>query len=121
EWEYAARAGTKGAYAGKLSDIAWYSENSEDETHPVGMKKPNAWGLYDMEGNVREWVSDTYGANYYANSPQSDPVGPAPGQQAGPGGPAGRGGPGGRGGRGGRGGPDGQVAGPPEPPCGGPA
>jgi formylglycine-generating enzyme required for sulfatase activity len=105
EWEYAARAGTKSAFAGKLSDIAWYSENSEDETHPVGTKKPNAWGLYDMEGNVREWVSDTYGANYYSNSPQDDPTGPAPGQQ---------------GGRGGRGGPGPQTALPPDAPCGGP-
>jgi formylglycine-generating enzyme required for sulfatase activity len=122
EWEYAARAGTTGSYAGKLDDIAWYSGNSEDETHAVGTKKPNAWGLYDMEGNVREWVSDTYGANYYANSPAADPSGPAPGQ-------GGRGGPGGRGGRGGGpggpgvpGGPDAEfgAGAPPAPPCPGP-
>jgi formylglycine-generating enzyme required for sulfatase activity len=123
EWEYAARAGTSSAYAGPLNDIAWYSENSEDETHPVGTKKPNAWGLYDMEGNVREWVSDTYGANYYSNSPAADPTGPAAGQQGGRGGP-----PGPRGGRGGpppNGLPDGpqnfQQGGPngPPPPRGG--
>ena len=54
EWEYAARAGTTGPYAGSLNEIAWYAANSGDETHPVGQKKPNAWGLYDMEGNVRE-------------------------------------------------------------------
>ena len=77
EWEYAARAGTKGAYAGKLTDIAWYADNSEDETHPVGKKKPNAWGLYDMHGNVREWVEDFYGRNYYSSSPAADPTGPA--------------------------------------------
>jgi formylglycine-generating enzyme required for sulfatase activity len=101
EWEYAARAGTIGPFAGSLKDIAWYSENSDDETHPVGMKQPNAWGLYDMEGNVREWVSDTYGSNYYSNSPAIDPSGPAGGPQNGRGGPAG---PGGRGGPDGRGG-----------------
>jgi len=111
EWEYAARAGSKGAYAGKLSDIAWYSENSGDETHPVGTKQPNAWGLYDMQGNVREWVSDTYGANYYGNSPQDDPTGPVAGQQ---------GGPGGRGGAGGRGGPNGQFAAASAAQCDGP-
>ncbi len=131
EWEYAARAGTTGTFAGKLDDIAWYGGNSEDETHPVGKKKPNAWGLYDMEGNVREWVEDLYNANYYATSPAADPTGPAAGQFGGPGGPGGpdgRGGPprGFRGGRGPRGrgfpppfgGPDGPPdgLGPPPPP-----
>jgi formylglycine-generating enzyme required for sulfatase activity len=96
EWEYAARAGSTGAYAGKLEDVAWYAGNSEDETHPVGKKKPNGWGLYDMEGNVREWVHDFYSANYYSTSPAEDPTGPAAGE---------RGGRGGRGGRAGRGGP----------------
>jgi hypothetical protein len=123
EWEYAARAGATGAYGGKLDEIAWHSGNSEDETHPVGKKKPNAWGLYDTEGNVREWVEDFYSNNYYSNSPQNDPTGPAAGQQGGGGrgGRGGRGGPGGPGpdGRGGRGGPppNGEIAGP----CGGPA
>jgi formylglycine-generating enzyme required for sulfatase activity len=90
EWEYAARAGSKESYWSRLDDIAWYAGNSEDETHPVGKKKPNAWGLYDMQGNVREIVSDWYGSNYYNNSPAADPTGPT-GAQAGrrgfPGGP----------------------------------
>jgi formylglycine-generating enzyme required for sulfatase activity len=117
EWEYAARAGSTGAYTGKLDEIAWYAGNSEDETHPVGKKKPNAWGLYDMEGNVREWVQDFYAANYYSTSPAEDPTGPPAGARGGPGGPRGgprgeqggqppegqRGGRGPRGGRGGRG------------------
>ena len=122
EWEYAARAGTTGPYAGNLDDVAWYSANSEDETHPVGRKKPNAWGVHDMQGNVREWVQDFYSANYYSASPEADPAGPAAGARGGRGGRGGpRGGPppdGVRGGRGARG-PDGA---PPEggPPNGGP-
>jgi formylglycine-generating enzyme required for sulfatase activity len=91
EWEYAARAGSTSPYAGKPDEVAWYNGNSDDETHPVGTKKPNAWGLYDMEGNVKEWVEDMYSANYYSNSPEADPTGPQGG--------------GGRGGRGGRRGP----------------
>jgi formylglycine-generating enzyme required for sulfatase activity len=75
EWEYAARAGTTGATYGPLEDIAWYGENSNDESHPVGGKAPNAWGLYDMLGNVREWTSDTYWADYYAESPVDNPPG----------------------------------------------
>ncbi len=76
EWEYAARAGSTSAIYGPLADIAWYGENSDDETHAVGGKKPNAWGLYDMIGNVREWTADTYQANYYASSPAENPTGP---------------------------------------------
>jgi len=76
EWEYAARAGTTGATYGPLDDIAWYAKNSNDESHPVGGKKPNPWGLYDMLGNVREWTADTYQANFYASSPADDPTGP---------------------------------------------
>jgi len=112
EWEYAARAGTTGAYAGKLDEIAWYAGNSEDETHPVGKKKPNAWGLYDMEGNVREWVQDFYSANYYSASPAEDPTGPPAGARGGRGGP--------RGGRGARGGPPPGAFPPDGPPPDGP-
>ena len=83
EWEYAARAGSKEPWASRLDDIAWYGRNSEDETHPVGKKKPNAWGLYDMQGNVRELVEDWYGNRYYSDSPVADPTGPPPGQQRG--------------------------------------
>ena len=68
EWEYAARAGTSGATNGPLEEIAWFGKNSNDESHPVGSRKPNAWGLYDMLGNVREWTADTYSGNYYATS-----------------------------------------------------
>ena len=82
EWEYAARAGENITTPGKLDDIAWYAANSDDETHPVGLKEPNAWGLFDMLGNVREWVSDLYSATYYARGPTSDPSGPSPEQYA---------------------------------------
>ena len=73
EWEYAARAGTTGKYYGELDEIAWYGGNSDWHTHPVGQKKPNAWGLYDMLGNVWEWCSDWYDWNYYRSSPEADP------------------------------------------------
>jgi formylglycine-generating enzyme required for sulfatase activity len=86
EWEYAARAGGPAAPA-SLDDVAWYAANSDDQTHPVGQKKPNAWGLYDTLGNVREWVSDQYAMNFYSQSPLADPTGP----QAGQGGPPQRG------------------------------
>ena len=104
EWEYAARAGSQAAYVGSLDEIGWYSENSDDESHVIGGKKPNAWGLYDMQGNVREWVADLYSANYYRNSPVDDPAGPAAAQGGGAEGGRARGnGPGGFGPRGGRG------------------
>jgi formylglycine-generating enzyme required for sulfatase activity len=117
EWEFAARAGTDSPYSGPLEQVAWYAANSEDETHPVGLKSPNAWGLYDTQGNVREWVSDLYTANYYSNSPAVDPTGPEPGARGGRGGGTGGGpGPGAPGGRGGRGGPAGLQGGNAPPP-----
>ncbi len=83
EWEYAARGGgsagsyvyTYGDDAGKLGEYAWYGDNSSDTTHPVGQKKPNSIGLYDMMGNVFEWCEDWYDEDYYKNSPGADPKG----------------------------------------------
>ena len=79
EWEYASRAGTTGNTYGTRDAIAWYSSNSGSQTHPVAGKQANAWGLYDMIGNVWEWVNDWYNAGYYAVSPSTDPPGPATG------------------------------------------
>ena len=80
EWEYAARAGSTSARYGDLDTVAWYDQNSGNETHPVGLKPPNAWGLYDMLGNVRGWTADWYEDNYYQHSPSTDPQGPSSGQ-----------------------------------------
>ena len=74
EWEYAARAGTTGARYGELDEVAWYSGNSDRETHPVGEKRANAWGLLDMLGNVWEWTADWYGG--YPTGSVTDPEGP---------------------------------------------
>ncbi|WP_367388172.1 SUMF1/EgtB/PvdO family nonheme iron enzyme [Lewinella sp. LCG006] len=92
EWEYAARGGTKSQgylYSGSntIGEVAWYYENheqgnthgAEKTTRPVGGKKPNELGLYDMSGNVYEWCSDRYGEDYYENSPQQNPRGPEEG------------------------------------------
>jgi formylglycine-generating enzyme required for sulfatase activity len=82
EWEFAARGGNKSqgyTYAGSndLDEIAWFNDNSESATHPVGLKKANELGLYDMTGNVYEWCSDRYGL--YPETPETDPVGPETG------------------------------------------
>lgn len=80
EWEYAARAGTTGAYAGPPEEMGWFFENSKMQTHSVGEKRPNAWGLYDMGGNVWEWTEDWYDEKYYQSSSSIDPTGPPKGR-----------------------------------------
>ena len=82
EWEYATRAGTRTAYSfgnavSRLGAYGWYSGNSEKRTHPVGEKRPNAWGLYDLHGNVWEWVTDWYGD--YPSDRVTNPRGPSAG------------------------------------------
>jgi len=81
EWEYAARSGTNVPdfeYTGsdKISDVAWYSDNSGERTNQVGLKLPNGAGVFDMSGNVWEWCWDWYCEDYYKNSPENNPRGP---------------------------------------------
>ncbi len=82
EWEYACRAGSSTRYpfgddVAGLGDYAWYEKNSGAKTHAVGQKRPNAWGLHDMLGNVWEWCADGYDGNYYSSPPPADPPGAA--------------------------------------------
>ena len=84
EWEYACRAGTNTKYywgdSNKAAgNYAWYNKNSRS-VHPVGQKKPNRFGLYDMSGNVLEWCQDWYGKNYYSNRSNNNPIGPLYGE-----------------------------------------
>ena len=86
EWEYAARGGPLSQgylYAGSNNpgEVGWYGANSSDQTHPVGQKKPNELGLYDMSGNIWEWCWDWFRPDYYAESPAKDPLGPDSAQE----------------------------------------
>ena len=86
EWEYACRAGSTTPYyygdnPEELKSFAWFEGNSEDHPHPVGQRKPNAWNLFDMAGNVWEWCNDYYGARYYRESPADNPRGPKQGEK----------------------------------------
>jgi formylglycine-generating enzyme required for sulfatase activity len=76
EWEYAARGGSTEARYGPIDEIAWYNQNSGRRTNPVGGKRPNRFGLYDMLGNVWEWVMDWYDEEYFQSNPSQDPAGP---------------------------------------------
>ncbi|MCX6906990.1 MAG: SUMF1/EgtB/PvdO family nonheme iron enzyme, partial [Verrucomicrobia bacterium] len=84
EWEYACRAGTATRYhfgddPSLLGDYGWFLGNSDHRTHPVGEKRPNAWGLHDMHGNALEWCQDWFSTTYFAESPADDPPGPSSG------------------------------------------
>ncbi len=82
EWEYACRAGTTsdwsfGNEVRQLGDYGWFTDNASKKVHSVGQKKPNPWGLCDMHGNVAEWCHDAFDKDYYKNSPEKNPRGPA--------------------------------------------
>ena len=84
QWEYACRAGSTtrfffGENLSQLADYAWYDNQGGIGTHPVGKKRPNAWGLYDINGNAWQWCTDFYDDKYYASSPVDDPSGPSNG------------------------------------------
>ncbi|NGZ07607.1 MAG: SUMF1/EgtB/PvdO family nonheme iron enzyme [Magnetococcales bacterium] len=81
EWEYACRAGERKRYCGSDDGdlVAWHQGNARGDIHPVGQKAPNGFQLYDMSGNVWEWVSDRYDENYYTISPKTNPKGPPDG------------------------------------------
>ncbi len=86
EWEYACRAGTQTRYAcgddpARLKSCAWFKANAGQTTHPVGQKSPNAWGLFDMHGNVAEWCQDNYDESGYSPAEVQDPRGPVSGNQ----------------------------------------
>ena len=87
EWEFASRAGqnTKWFFGDdpmQIGEFAWFKGNAGGKSHPVGQKRPNQWGLYDIYGNVCERISDKYARGYYANSPAADPTGPSPGTKS---------------------------------------
>jgi sulfatase modifying factor 1 len=83
EWEYAARGGSNSSYkyagSNDLEEVSWYYKNSNLRTHPIGIKKANDLGLYDMSGNVSEWCQDWYYINYYKEAPTENPSGPSTG------------------------------------------
>ena len=86
EWEYACRAGTRTKYSfgnapEKLGQYAWFKVNANKTSHPVGQKRPDQWGFYDMHGNVWEWCNDYYSEDYYQESPVENPNGPAVGDE----------------------------------------
>ena len=80
EWEYACRTGGGGENVDDLDAVAWFEDNSGGTTHPVAGKRPNAFGIYDMQGNVWEWCQDRYSEEYYRQSPTFNPPGPALGR-----------------------------------------
>jgi hypothetical protein len=84
QWEYIGRAGatTRHSFGNEeatLSEYAWWKANSQEIAHPVGQKRPNAWGLYDVYGNAWEWCADWHALDYYQQSPTEDPGGPSSG------------------------------------------